>query len=92
MSAPSTKRWRSRSRRLRSSSSTLGTRTRLSTAASPRSCASSARTIFFASIRSVFRCFAFRFTRRLAGSSTIVSTDIARSSQRASQNPSYPAS
>ena len=73
-----TKRRRSRISRLRSSSSTLGIRTWVRTAASPRSCANSARTIFLASIRSVLRCFAFRFTRRLAGSSTTVSIDIAQ--------------
>ena len=45
------------------------------------------RTIFVASIQSRLRCFALRFTRRLAGSSATASTDISSSSQRASQNP-----
>ena len=83
-----TRRWRSRSRRLRAPSSTLGTRTRLNTAASPRPYASSARTIFRASARSVLRYFAFRFIRRLAGSSTTVSRPISCFNQCASQDPS----
>ena len=84
-----TRRWRPRCKRLRSSSSIVGTRTWLNTAASPRSCASSARTIFVRIYPVRLALLRLPVDQKARGIHEQPSqAPMALSSQRASQKPS----